>query len=225
MSEDILAYRLLKSANLSNEQKQKQIIKATLPELQYDSMKDQLKKTFNDSSWHIPFKEEGLIKTENTLLAAGFDNLQLTYFTKIMHQILLNTIHIENNNMITFTQKTMMTSNHLVENTTPSIKETIIAQLFTKLTHTEQTNNPHHGFSLIDSMLLNLWKHLSLSTKLPRKKKPRLPLLTRNCSLWDRLWPSGQVKKLGFWIKKCSSTWYWSNKCCYWNIMNEHLHR
>ena len=57
--------------------------------------------------------------------------------------------------MITFTQKTMMTSNHLVENTTPSIKETIIAQLFTKLTHTEQTNNPHHGFSLIDSMLLN----------------------------------------------------------------------
>ena len=155
MSEDILAYRLLKSANLSNEQKQKQIIKATLPELQYDSMKDQLKKTFNDSSWHIPFKEEGLIKTENTLLAAGFDNLQLTYFTKIMHQILLNTIHIENNNMITFTQKTMMTSNHLVENTTPSIKETIIAQLFTKLTHTEQTNNPHHGFSLIDSMLLN----------------------------------------------------------------------
>ena len=49
-----------------------------------------------------------------------------------------------------------MTSNHLVENTTPSIKETIIAQLLTKLTHTEQTKNPNHGFSLIDSMLLNL---------------------------------------------------------------------
>ena len=74
MSEDILPYRLLKSANLSNEHKQ--LIKATLPELQYDSMKDQLKKTFSDSSRHIPIKEEGLIKTENALLAAGFDNLQ-----------------------------------------------------------------------------------------------------------------------------------------------------
>ena len=41
-------------------------------------MKDQLKKTFTDSSWHIPIKEEGFIKTENTLLAAGFANLQLT---------------------------------------------------------------------------------------------------------------------------------------------------
>ena len=40
-------------------------------------MKDQLKKTFSDSSWHIPIKDEGLIKTENTLLAAGFDNQEL----------------------------------------------------------------------------------------------------------------------------------------------------
>ena len=80
MSEDILAYKLLKSANLSNEQKQKKIIKATLAELQYDSIKNQLKETLNDSSWHIPLKEKGLMKTENTLLAAAFDNLQLTYF-------------------------------------------------------------------------------------------------------------------------------------------------
>ena len=50
MSEAILGYRLLKSANLSNEHKQ--LIKATLPELQYDSMKDQLKKIFSYSSWH-----------------------------------------------------------------------------------------------------------------------------------------------------------------------------
>ena len=64
MSEDILAHRLLKSANLSNEDKQ--LIKAILPELQYESMKDQLKKTFSDSSWH------------NALIPAGFDNLQLT---------------------------------------------------------------------------------------------------------------------------------------------------
>ena len=73
MSEDILAYRLLKSANLSNEHEQ--LIKATLPELQYDSLKDQLKKTFSDLSWHIPIKEKGLIKAENASLAAGFDNM------------------------------------------------------------------------------------------------------------------------------------------------------
>ena len=41
-------------------------------------MKDQLKKTFSDSSWHIPITDEGLIKTENALLAAGFDNQELT---------------------------------------------------------------------------------------------------------------------------------------------------
>ena len=35
-----------------------------------------------------------------------------------MHQILLNTIHLENNNLMTFTKKTMMTSNHLVEHDT-----------------------------------------------------------------------------------------------------------
>ena len=52
MSEDVLAYRLLKSANLSNHHKQ--LIKATLPELQYNLMKDQLKKTFSNSSRHVP---------------------------------------------------------------------------------------------------------------------------------------------------------------------------
>ena len=40
-------------------------------------MKDHLKKTFSDLSWHIPIK--GFITTENNSLAAGFDNLQLTY--------------------------------------------------------------------------------------------------------------------------------------------------
>ena len=63
MSEDILAYTLLKSANLSNEHKQ--LVNARLAELQYDWVKDQLKKTFNDSSRHIPITEEGFIKTEN----------------------------------------------------------------------------------------------------------------------------------------------------------------
>ena len=63
-----------------------------------------------------------------------------------MHQI-LNTTHLENNNLMNFTEKTMMTSNHLLENMTPSIAETIITQFLTKLTHTEQTeqtNNTHH---------------------------------------------------------------------------------
>ena len=41
-------------------------------------MKDQLKMTFSHSSRHIHIKEEGLIKTENAFLTAGFDNLQLT---------------------------------------------------------------------------------------------------------------------------------------------------
>ena len=38
-SDDILAYRLLNSANLSNNHKE--LIKATIPELKYDLMKDQ----------------------------------------------------------------------------------------------------------------------------------------------------------------------------------------
>ena len=73
----------------------------------------------------------------------------------MMHQILLNTTHLENNNLTTFTEKTMMTSNHLVESMTPSIKETIIPRLLNKLTHTEQNNNPNQGFNPTDSMLSN----------------------------------------------------------------------
>ena len=53
-----------------------------------------------------------------------------------------------------FTKKTMMTSDHVVENTTPSITETIIALLLPKLTHTKQTSLSHN-FSSIDSMPLN----------------------------------------------------------------------
>ena len=41
------------------------------------TLKDQLKEAFCDLSWHIPIKEESLIKTKNALLAAGFDNLEL----------------------------------------------------------------------------------------------------------------------------------------------------
>ena len=45
------SYRLLKSANLSNNREE--LIKAIIPKLKYDSMKDQLKKTFSDSSNHV----------------------------------------------------------------------------------------------------------------------------------------------------------------------------
>ena len=48
MSEDILAYRLLKSANLSEQHEQ--LAKATANDLKFDVMKDQLKKIFGDLS-------------------------------------------------------------------------------------------------------------------------------------------------------------------------------
>ena len=54
-SDDILAYCLLKSANLSNSHKE--LTEAKVPELKYDLMKDQLKKTFSDASKQIPTKK------------------------------------------------------------------------------------------------------------------------------------------------------------------------
>ena len=46
MSEDILAYRLLKSANFSEQHEQ--LAKATASDLKFDIMKDQLKKILGD---------------------------------------------------------------------------------------------------------------------------------------------------------------------------------
>ena len=74
MSENILAYTILKSANLSN--KHEKLVKATLPQLQYDSVKDQPKKTFNYSSQHMPITEQSFIKIEKASLAASLDNLK-----------------------------------------------------------------------------------------------------------------------------------------------------
>ena len=48
LPDGVLAYRLLKSANLSSEHEQ--LAKATLPSLTYDNMKKQLKKIFNKVS-------------------------------------------------------------------------------------------------------------------------------------------------------------------------------
>ena len=65
-SDDILAYHLLKSANLSNNQEE--MIKVTIPKLKYDLMKDQLEKTFTDASRHIPTKNEEVLKADDTFL-------------------------------------------------------------------------------------------------------------------------------------------------------------
>ena len=74
MSDDILAYRLLKAANLSNHHKE--LIKATIPDLKYDLMKDQLKKTFSDASRQIPIKvEDVIVKTEETYLTEEMNQI------------------------------------------------------------------------------------------------------------------------------------------------------
>ena len=54
-SDDILAYCLLKSAALSNNHEE--LIKATILELKYNLMKDQLNKTISDAGRHIPTKK------------------------------------------------------------------------------------------------------------------------------------------------------------------------
>ena len=74
-SDDVLAYCLLKSANLSNNHEE--LIKATIPKLKYDLMKDQLKKTFSDASRHIPTKNEEVIKAEDTFLTEDFNQMSI----------------------------------------------------------------------------------------------------------------------------------------------------
>ena len=78
MSADILAYRLLKSANLSDTHEQ--LAKATITSLTYDSMKTQLKKIFGDSSMgnSDPFGDlSGKIKSEPVFAA---EDQHDTYF-------------------------------------------------------------------------------------------------------------------------------------------------
>ena len=67
MSDDILAYRLLKNANLK--QSKEQLIKATISDLCYNLMKEQLKKIFSDlsssSTNTLPLPGEITVKTRN----------------------------------------------------------------------------------------------------------------------------------------------------------------
>ena len=70
MSNDILAYRMLKAANLSNYHEE--LIKATIKDLQDDLMKDQRQKSFSNASRQVPTKNKDIsIKTEEIFLSAG----------------------------------------------------------------------------------------------------------------------------------------------------------
>ena len=60
---NILAYRLLKSANLSEQHEQ--LAKATVSGLRYDLMKDQLKRIFGDLSTIPTTSFSDSTKTEN----------------------------------------------------------------------------------------------------------------------------------------------------------------
>ena len=66
---------MLKSANLSNNHKE--LIKATTPELKYDLIKDQLKKTFSDASRHISTKNKEVMKAEDTFLIEDFSQMTI----------------------------------------------------------------------------------------------------------------------------------------------------
>ena len=78
MSDDILAYQLLKSTHYLSTHHE-ELIKATIPDLQYNIMKDHLKKTFSDASRQVPTKIEGIIKTEETFLAEEFNNMEIQH--------------------------------------------------------------------------------------------------------------------------------------------------
>ena len=54
--EGVLAYRLLNSANLTNEQKQ--LVKSTVSKIDYQIMKDQLKKVFTSTSTNVDKKAD-----------------------------------------------------------------------------------------------------------------------------------------------------------------------
>ena len=76
MSSDILAYRLLKSANVSEQHEQ--LARATIKGLTYDQMKEQLKKIFGDqtlSNESVSVKIEPVYETHveyDTLYGANY---------------------------------------------------------------------------------------------------------------------------------------------------------
>ena len=75
MSDDILAYQLLKSANMSTHHEE--LIKATIPDLQYNIMKDQLQKTLSDALRQV--LTEDIVKTEETSLTEEFNKMEIQH--------------------------------------------------------------------------------------------------------------------------------------------------
>ena len=74
MSDDILADRMLKAASVSN--CNEELIKETIFDLQYDLIKDQIKKTFSDASRQVPAKNEDvIIKNEEAFIAEETNQL------------------------------------------------------------------------------------------------------------------------------------------------------
>ena len=65
LSTDVLAYRVLKSANLS--QHHEQLARATISELTYEDMKKQLKKIFGDSSKDFGGVDTSIVKIESIM--------------------------------------------------------------------------------------------------------------------------------------------------------------
>ena len=79
-SDDILAYRLLKSANLPEQHEQ--LAKATVSDLKYDLMKDQLKRILGDSSAIPTAGFSDTVKTENVTQAEHKSKFQDSLYTR-----------------------------------------------------------------------------------------------------------------------------------------------
>ena len=71
LPDGVLAYRFLNSANISSHHKQ--LVRGTLPELSYQSMKDQLKKIFSDPTNLVSdAKQEQAIEVDPAMEAQDF---------------------------------------------------------------------------------------------------------------------------------------------------------
>ena len=93
LSTDVLAYRLLKSANLS--ESYEQLARATISKLAYDEMKSQLKKIFVDCSENSCKQSLGLdnIKTEPKFQSQNdvlYGNFQKSYRNKDRNRNVVN---------------------------------------------------------------------------------------------------------------------------------------
>ena len=56
-----------------------ELMKATIPNLQHNIMKAQLKKAFSDASRQVPTKTEDIIKTVETFLTEERNNMEIQH--------------------------------------------------------------------------------------------------------------------------------------------------